>query len=223
MRAPISVVIPTLNAAEALPPTLAALMEGVEAGLVRELVISDGGSSDATRGVAEDIGAVWVEGAASRGGQIGRGVAAARGPWLMVLHADSHLTPGWAEVVAAHLPTNDAACFRLRFRAEGGAARWTAGWANLRTRLFGLPYGDQGLLVRADALAAVGGVPDQPLMEDVALARRLTITPLDHVITTSAERYHKGGWLRRGTRNIITLVRYLMGASPEALARAYRR
>ncbi|MGR3468093.1 MAG: TIGR04283 family arsenosugar biosynthesis glycosyltransferase [Shimia sp.] len=223
MRAPISVVIPTLNAGAALPLTLACLMEGVEAGLVREVVVSDGGSRDDTRAVAEGVGAVWVSGPPSRGGQIGRGVARAEGAWLLILHADSHLTPGWAEVVGAHLATEDAACFRLRFRAEGLGARWTEGWANLRTRVFGLPYGDQGLLVPSTVLADAGGVPDQPLMEDVALARRLTITPLEHTITTSAERYRRAGWLRRGTRNIVTLIRYLLGASPERLAQAYRR
>ena len=63
--------------------------------------------------------------------------------------------------------------FRLRFAARGLAPRLTAGWANLRSALFGLSFGDQGLLVsRADYMAA-GGYPDVPLMEDMALVRAL--------------------------------------------------
>ena len=70
MRAELSVIIPTLDASVALPQTLSALMEGLEAGLVRELIISDGGSGDATRAMADEVGAVWVSGAPSRGGQV---------------------------------------------------------------------------------------------------------------------------------------------------------
>lgn len=105
----------------------------------------------------------------------------------------------------------------------------TAGWANLRARLFGLPYGDQGGLVLPRALYEdVGGVPDlPPLMEDVAMARALRggrLVALDADAATSATRYEKAGWIKRGTRNLWTLTRYLMGADPEALARGgYRR
>ena len=78
MRAPISVIIPTLDAEAALPACLAALIEGVVAGLVREVIVTDGGSTDGTFRVAEETGAVWVAGPASRGGQLRRGVAAGR-------------------------------------------------------------------------------------------------------------------------------------------------
>ena len=93
MRAPVSVVIPTLDAAADLGPCLAALGEGLQAGLLRELVISDGGSTDATRAVADEAGAIWVSGPPGRGGQLGRGVAASEGDWLLVLHADTWLAP----------------------------------------------------------------------------------------------------------------------------------
>ena len=79
MRAAVSVVIPTLNAAAGLPGCLAALMEGVEAGVVRELIIADGGSDDATLTIADEVGARVVQARASRGGQLRQGAAAARG------------------------------------------------------------------------------------------------------------------------------------------------
>lgn len=225
MRAPLSVIIPTLDAAEALPGCAAALFEGLEAGLIREVIVSDGGSTDGTKGVAASLGAVWVEGPPSRGGQLRRGVAASEGEWLLILHADTQLAPGWAEVALRHLVTEEAGYFRLSFARGGLRARTVAGWANTRSRYAGLPYGDQGLILPRRLYDAVGGYPDQPLMEDVALARALKgrLHALDAVAVTSPERYETGGWIRRGARNLTTLTRYLLGADPEALARAYRR
>ena len=226
MPAPVSIVIATLNAAEELPACLEHLMEGLAAGLIRELVISDGGSGDATRAIAEATGAEWLSGPPSRGGQLRRGCAAAKGDWLLVLHADTHLQPGWAGAVAQHLQEGQGrpAHFRLRFRAKGLMPAWVAGWANLRARLFGLPYGDQGLLIRRDVYEAAGGYPDQPLMEDVALVRRLKgLTGLPCAALTSAVRYQRAGWLRRGGRNLWTLTRYFLGVKPEKLASTYRK
>lgn len=224
MRAKLSVVMPTLNAEAGLARSLPALAEGLEAGLIRELVISDGGSEDATSQIAEAAGAVLVTGAASRGGQLRRGVRVARGEWLLVLHADTGLPPGWPEVVKAHIANGQGpAAFRLSFDSLGLMPRVVAGWANLRSKVLGLPYGDQGLLLSRFDYDAAGGYPDIPLMEDVALARALgrRIALLPATVTTSAERYRRDGWLRRGGRNLWLLMRYLGGARPEDLVRRY--
>ncbi|WP_170560849.1 TIGR04283 family arsenosugar biosynthesis glycosyltransferase [Ruegeria atlantica] len=224
MPAPISIVIPTLNAEKTLPATLAALMEGLQAGLIRELIVTDGGSTDHTLEIADEAGAEIVAGPPSRGGQLAKGCAAAKGDWLLVLHADTVLQHGWSKPVSDHLVTGTPAAFRLAFRASGFASTWVAGWANLRSRLFSLPYGDQGLLVPSEMYRKAGGFPDQPLMEDVALARSLRgITLLPSSAVTSADRYQRAGWLRRGGRNLWTLTRYFLGADPETLARDYRR
>jgi hypothetical protein len=217
-------VIPTLNAQDGLPACLQALMEGLRGGLIRELVISDGGSTDLTLDIAEEAGATVVTGAASRGGQLRDGCAQAKGDWLLVLHSDTALLPGWSDTVEHHLKTNTPAAFRLAFQAAGIAPKWVAGWANLRSRVFGLPYGDQGLLVPRNSYLSAGGYQDQPLMEDVALVRALPpVTLLKANAVTSAERYQKSGWVRRGARNLWTLTRYFLGADPERLAQAYRR
>lgn len=226
MPAPISVVIPTLNAAGGLAATLAALMEGLDAGLIRELIVSDGGSEDETVAIADAAGAVIAHGPAGRGGQLARGCEAAKGDWILLLHADTQLSHGWAEAVAQHIAArSEAAHFRLEFDAMGLAPRIVARWANLRSRMFGLPYGDQGMLIRRAHLAEIRGVPCLPLMEDVALARALRgrLVALDAVACTSAERYLRDGWVRRGFRNWAILARYLAGADPEVLARTYRR
>lgn len=225
MAARISIVIPTLDAEGELPDCLKALFEGLGAGLIRELIISDGGSRDATLAVADEAGGRLVTGPPSRGGQLRRGCAAARGEWLLVLHADTVLEAGWAQVVADHIDgSGQGAYFRLAFRARGFAPRWVAGWANLRSRFLGLPYGDQGLLLRRSEYQRAGGYPDQPLMEDVALVRALPrLAALPVYACTGAGRYARGGWLRRGARNLWTLARYFAGADPARLARSYHK
>lgn len=225
MRAPISVIIPTLNAEAGLPRCLGALGEALEAGLIRELIVTDGGSADATLSIASAAGAEIVTGPPSRGGQARRGAEAAQGTWLLFLHADTMLAPGWADTALGFLPTGAAGYFKLVFATRHPMGRVVSGWANLRSRVFGLPYGDQGLLIRRDVYDAAGGYPDIPLMEDVALARALRgkLTALDATAITSADRYERDGWLRRGGRNLLTLGRYVAGTSPEDLARAYNR
>ncbi|MEM6890037.1 MAG: TIGR04283 family arsenosugar biosynthesis glycosyltransferase [Pseudomonadota bacterium] len=225
MRAPISVILPTLNAEEDLGACLTALLPGLEAGFIRELIVADGGSSDETVGLAKAWGAEVVQGPASRGGQLARGCAVAKGRWLMILHADTVLDPGWVGAVARHLHSDNAGWFRLAFE-RGGLAGWlVAGWANLRSQVAGLPYGDQGLLLPAALYQQAGGYPDQPLMEDVALARALRgrLQPINAVATTSSARYRRQGWVRRGARNLWLLTRYFLGANPVQLAASYRR
>ncbi len=223
MRAPISVVIPTLNAQSHLGVCLESLMPGLEAGLFRELIVSDGGSTDATVELAKAWGADVIEGSASRGGQLRRGCAFAKGRWLLILHADTALDAGWVGAALEHMETGRAGWFRLAFERGGRAGAIVSAWANLRSR-FGLPYGDQGLLLPARLYESVGGYQDQPLMEDVAMARALRghLAMVDGVARTSAIRYKRQGWVRRGCRNIWTLARYFGGVSPHDLAQSYR-
>ncbi|MGJ8629012.1 MAG: TIGR04283 family arsenosugar biosynthesis glycosyltransferase [Sulfitobacter sp.] len=224
MRAPISVIIPTLNAADILPACLAALMEGLDAGLIRELIVSDGGSVDATGAIAQAWGGQIVQGPPSRGGQLRRGCAVAKADWLLVLHADTVLSAGWAKVIAGHLTSARGGWFQLAFDNAGIPGRLVAGWANLRSKM-GLPYGDQGLILPRALYDAVGGYPDQPLMEDVALARALKgqLVGLPIIAKTSASKYQSQGWVQRGGRNLWTLARYFCGTSPQVLAESYRR
>jgi rSAM/selenodomain-associated transferase 2 len=224
--APLTVIVPTLNAADTLPATFDALLEGVWEGLVREVLVSDGGSDDSTFKLIEAVGAEWIAGASGRGAQLKRGVDAARTPWVLLLHADTVLQPVWTEAVRQAMTNRDFAYhFRLDFDAKGLMPMIVAGWANWRARVLRLPYGDQGLLIHCDLLDQVGGMPDLPLMEDVALARALRgrLRQLPVLATTSAEKFKRQGWIRRGARNLTLLIRYFAGADPSLLAQSYRK
>ncbi len=227
MRASLSIIIPTLNNADILGPRIEALFEGLDCGLVRELVLSDGGSEDDIKTLAEGLGARFVQGVAGRGGQLGRGAAAANGAWFLFLHADTHLEAGWSRVVMRQIEQHPdrAAAFRLAFDMPGFAPRFVAGWANIRSLIFALPYGDQGLLISRQLYDRIGGFPDIPLMEDVAISRALgrRLCLLQSRAVTSGQKYAQSGWFRKGARNLWTLARYFMGVSPQHLAIGYRR
>ena len=225
MTAPLTVIIPTLNAAHHLAGTTHALLPGLTSGLIAELILSDGGSDDPIAEIAETLGATLVTGPKGRGGQIERGVKAAKTPWLLILHADTHLSENWAAATQHHIAQHpdEAGWFHLAFRAKGFWPKAVATGANLRSRLFDLPYGDQGLLIHQTTLDNARGVPNLPLMEDVALARALKghLRPLDATANTSPERYLKDGWVRRSTQNMGLLARFLMGADPNHLSTKY--
>ena len=226
--APLSIVIPARDAAASLPACLAALDEGRRAGLVREILVVDGGSRDGTPDRARAAGAVILAAPAGRGAQLAAGAAAATGDWLLFLHADTLLSRGWAAPVAAFLtaPRNAATAgyFALRFDDAGWAPRLLERGVALRCRWFGLPYGDQGLLLAAGFYRARGGFRPLPLMEDVDLVRRIgrsRLRRLAATATTSAVRYRRDGYAPRILRNVTCLALYYLGVPPRLILRLY--
>lgn len=218
----LSCVIPTLNAATLLPLTLTRLRD-----LVDEVVVADGGSSDGTQQVAEAMGARVLSGPPGRGRQLAMGVAASRGDWLLLLHADTALGDGWRPVAAAFMATQAARAGYFGFRLDSADPRARrlerlVGW---RCRRLGLPYGDQGLLLPRRLLQQVGGVRPLPLMEDVDLVRRLgrsRLTPLAACAVTSAARWERDGYLARSTRNLCCLALYFAGVPAAWISGLYR-
>lgn len=228
MRAPVTAIIPTLNAAAQIVPTLTALVGGSAEGMIGQVVIADGGSGDGMAEIAEQTGADFVRSKPGRGTQLRAGAEAARGEWLLFLHADTVPQAGWITAVQRHIAdhADHAGYFRIRFDSPHLLARMTETWANLRARLFRLPYGDQGLLISRRLYRETGGFEDIPLMEDVAIARAIggrRLCCLDGTVRTDAARYERDGYLRRGARNMAYFTAYRLGASPHALAKRYHR
>ena len=224
----LSIVIPTLNAAGELPATLELLVAGAVDGLVAQLVIADGGSDDPTLAIADAAGADIVHTEAGRGGQLAAGAGRARGDWLLFLHADTRLDPGWVGKVKVFIGEKGPECagyFRFALDDERFRARLLEHAVAVRSRAFALPYGDQGLLISRSLYDRIGGFAPLPLMEDVAIARRLGhrhLRPLAARAVTSAARYRRDGYTRRALRNLTCLAGYFLGVKPARLLRLYR-
>jgi rSAM/selenodomain-associated transferase 2 len=217
----LTIVIPTLNAAG----SLAQCLEGLGG---ERIAVADGGSADDTVAVARAAGAAVVEAPRGRGTQLAAGAQAARGTWLLFLHADSRLDMGWREAVRAFaaMPRGEgrAGYFDLALDDPAPAARRIERLVAWRSRVLGLPYGDQGLLISRALYEAVGGYAAIPLMEDVDLVRRVgrgRLARIGATITTSARRYRDGGYIRRPLRNLFCLSLYFAGVAPHRIARLY--
>jgi rSAM/selenodomain-associated transferase 2 len=228
MSGRLTVIIPTLNEARRLPLTLAPLVDGAIGGLVRQVIVTDGGSTDETTEIAETAGCDVILSEQGRAKQMRAGASAARGEWLLFLHADTALAEGWVDetqrFISAPEARTRAAVFRLAFDDRSAAARRIVFWARMRARLMKLPYGDQGLLISRDLYDTIGGYRDMPLMEDVDLVRRIgpkRLCLLDTEAVTSAEKYRRDGYDKRAWRNLSLMARYLLGADPAELAKAY--
>jgi rSAM/selenodomain-associated transferase 2 len=227
----ISVVIPTLNAERKLTSTLAALVPAVVEGIVREAIVVDGGSTDETRVIAEAAGTHLIEAPRGRGSQLDVGARTARGDWLLFLHADTVLDPGWAEEAQGFIKRvqtgrrdEAAAAFRFALDDDGAMPRFIERLVAWRCRLFGLPYGDQGLLISRRLYRRLGGFRPLPLMEDVDLVRRLKrreLVMLQSRAVTSGERYRREGYLARSLRNLGCMLLYYLRVPPRVLARIY--
>lgn len=233
----LSIVIPTLDAAQHLEACLDALEDGRKAALHEgvdapetEVVVADGGSADDTRAIAERRGARVIATARGRGPQLAEGARAAGGDWLLFVHADTRLALGWMAAAAgfANNPANRdrAAAFRFALDDPSPAARRLERLVAWRCRVLALPYGDQGLLISRRLYDALGGYGPDPLMEDVALVRRIgreRLRFLDVPAVTSAARYRKGGYLSRPLRNLSCLGLYYLGFPIPLIARLYGR
>ncbi|MCU0842339.1 MAG: TIGR04283 family arsenosugar biosynthesis glycosyltransferase [Thiobacillaceae bacterium] len=219
----LSIVIPARNEAIGIVATLAALQPLRAAG--HEVILVDGGSRDGTLVLAAPFADRILTAPPGRARQMNAGAALAAGDLLLFLHADTRLPEGAAALVATALGTRTWGRFDVRIAGRPWLLRGVAWMMNRRSRLTGIATGDQALFVRRAVFTAVGGFPDQPLMEDIELSRRLKrrgppACQRERVVTSGRRWEEQGLW-----RTILLMWRlrfdYWRGVPVQRLAARY--
>lgn len=221
-RPTVAVIIPTLNEAG----LVGSLLDGLAGRGFDEVIVSDGGSTDATEAEVRARPEVrWLAAPRGRGAQLNAGVLAAEADLLLLLHADTEPPPDAADAVRRTLarPEVSGGAFRMRFDRRSRLLDlygWASRWETPLTT-----FGDQGLFLRRCDHGRIGGLPDWPFLEDVELRRRLKrlgrFVKRPECVTTSARRYRAEGELRRQLLNLVVLTLFWMGVHPDRLARFY--
>ena len=218
----ISVIIPILNEAKILEKTLSQLQP--ELGY-HELIVVDGGSTDASVKIAENYGKVIIS-ERGRAKQLNAGAAAATGDILIFLHADIWLEPGALISVATAISSGYVGGgFRQKIDEKRVLYRLIEIAGDFRGRYLKVFYGDSGIFLARTNFQKIGGFPDVPILEEMEFSKGLRrlgkttlLTPYIHI---SARRWEARGIVRTTLNNwLITLI-YFLGVSPEKLARLY--
>lgn len=221
----LSIIIPVLNEATVIGPALSRLAPMHSGGA--EIIVVDGGSEDGTAQQAAAIADHVIAAPRGRGAQMNAGAAVASGDVLLFLHADTQLPPDADRLVRDGLRHSGRAWgrFDVAIESESRLLPFVAALMNLRSRLTGIATGDQAIFVTRDAFVRAGGYPDVPLMEDVVISRRLKSASqplcLRECVTTSGRRWEKRGVARTIVLMWCLRLAFLLGASPERLARLY--
>ena len=222
----ISIIVPAFNEADGIVDMLQALQHMRGRGL--EIIVADGGSTDGTVALCAPLADRVIIAATGRARQMQSGAALARGPVLWFLHADSLAPRNADRAIVTALDSGDRhwGRFDVRFLQAGLMFRVVATLMNLRSRLTGIATGDQGIFVTRELFERVNGYPQIPLMEDIALSRRLKHHSrpacLPEKLITSARRWQVQGTLRTILVMWTLRLAYFLGASPARLARFYK-
>ena len=220
----LSIVMPVLDEAAGIVARLQSLQPLRRQGV--ELIVVDGGSQDDTVSLAEPLADRVVTTDRGRGRQMNAGAVCARGNTLLFLHADTVLPPAAMSAVRQAL-AGGAAWGRFDVRiVDGPAGVAVVAWAmNLRSRITGIATGDQAMFCTREAFSAAGGFPEIALMEDIVLSQRLRAISrpacLRQRVETSGRRWARHGLARTVLTRWWLRLRFWLGASPDALARAY--
>ena len=220
----LSVIVPTLDEAAGIVAALTALAPLRAQG--HEVIVVDAGE-DGTAALARPLADRVLRAPRGRARQMNRGAAAASGEVLLFLHADTRLPPSGAQAIVAGLARTGRGWGRFDVRLSGRlpALRVVEAFMNGRSRLTGIATGDQAIFVTRDRFRAVGGYPDIPLMEDVALSKALKHLGrplcLRDRVTTSSRRWERDGVARTVLLMWSLRLRYFLGADPGDLARRY--
>ncbi len=223
----ISVIIPVLHEQAVINDTIAHL-RAIRSDEMVEIVVVDGDADADTLKVIKDVGVRRLAASAGRAGQMNAGAAGAQGDILLFLHADTRLPAGAFGKISGCMEGGRfvGGAFDLGIASEGLAFRIIEKAVTLRSRLTRIPYGDQAIFISRDLFQRIGGYREMPLMEDVDLMRRIkkgghAIFIIPERLSTSGRRWNKEGMVRCCVRNWTIMLLYLMGVSPQKLAKFY--
>lgn len=220
----LSIIIPVLDDADALRLALQSLRSLRAKG--HEVIVVDGGSSDDSRRVAEADADKVLTASPSRAGQMNAGARAASGTALLFLHADTALPPDADLFVFESTRRGGWGRFNVRLSGRQPVFRLIEQLMNWRSCLTGIATGDQAIFVRRDLFEQIGGFPNIPLMEDIALSRRLKLHSRPHCVSAavvaSSRRWETHGILRTILLMWSLRLAYYLGADPVHLVRYYR-
>jgi rSAM/selenodomain-associated transferase 2 len=219
----LTIVLPVLNEAAIIVAALQALAPLRRRGA--EIIVADGYSRDGTAQLAKPFADRVITVPRGRGAAMNAGAALGTGDALLFLHADTALPANADRLIDAALARRAWGRFDLRIAGRHPLLAVIARMINLRSRLTGIATGDQAIFVTREAFAAVGGFPDLPLMEDIAISRRLKRLCRPYCIGTPAVTSGRR-WERNGVvRTILLMWRlrlsYYLGVEPALLARLY--
>ena len=224
----ISTVIPVFNNESTLAACLSALIPAAVEGLVREVIVADGGSTDQTMKIADFSGAETVIGGATRASRLIAGAAKARFPWLLFLPPDAVLGYDWTREVEAFITSSSesknasaAAVFRFGIDDRGFAPRAIELATRAGHAVCGIATSEQGLLISRSCYTALGGFRQMPLLEDLDLVRRIgrsKFTRLRTPLVSSAQRYRSEGYAARLRHHGLNLLLYGINVPVERIA-----
>jgi rSAM/selenodomain-associated transferase 2 len=218
-----SIIIPTLNESSNLRYALDHLLGSIEYLSEVEIIISDGGSGDDTIKLATHYPVNLIHAEKGRASQMNAGVEHSIGDWLVFLHADTRLPDNWMELIE----TSEKPWGRFDIRLSGShwMLRIIEKAINLRSRKTSIATGDQALFFRRDFFKQLGGFPDIPLMEDIAITsqarKRSEPCCIRQVAITSSRRWEQKGILRTMLLMWVLRFAYWLGIKPDTLHRFY--
>ena len=219
----LTIIVPVLNEAAIIVAALRALAPLRARGA--EIIVADGGSRDGTARLAEPFADRIITVRRGRGAPMNAGAALGTGDALLFLHADTALPEGADRLIDAALARRSWGRFDLRIAGCHPFLAVVARMINLRSRLTGIATGDQAIFVSCKAFEAVGGFPDLPLMEDIAIARRLKRLCRPFCIATpaitSGRRWEHNGVVRTILLMWRLRLSYYLGVEPALLAELY--
>jgi rSAM/selenodomain-associated transferase 2 len=220
----LSVLVPMLNEAATIASTLDALRRGAPDA---ELIVVDGGSTDASVAIARPLCDSLIDASRGRAHQMNAGARASHGDALVFVHADTIVPPTFAADIASALsdPAVVGGRFDVRLDASALPYRIIGAMISIRSRISRTGTGDQAIFVRRDVFDSLGGFPELELCEDLEFSRRLKragrIACLRTRVTTSARRWNRDGVARTVVKMWLIRAMYLMGVPPARLKRMY--